>query len=42
MEGIKYMNLIEIVAVGIEIWGVENGDLVVPDHHRVSWYFSWK
>ena len=30
MEGIKYINLIEIGAVVIEIQGVENGDLAVP------------
>ena len=30
MEGIKYMNLIEISPVVIEIWGVENGELAVP------------
>ena len=30
MEGIKYVNLIEIGPVVIEIWGVENGDLAVP------------
>ena len=30
MEGIKYVNLIEIGPVVIEIQGVENGELVVP------------
>ena len=30
MEGIKYVNLIEIGLVVIEIKGVENGKLVVP------------
>ena len=30
MEGIKFVNLIEICPVVIEICGVENGDLVVP------------
>ena len=30
MEGIKYVNLIEICIVVIEIRGVENGKLVVP------------
>ena len=29
MEGIKYVNLIEISPVVIEIKGVENGELVV-------------
>ena len=27
MEGIKYINLVQI---SIEIWGVENGNLVIP------------
>ena len=30
MQGIKYVNLIEIGPVFIEICGVENGDLAVP------------
>ena len=30
MEGIKYLNLIEIGPVVIEIRAVENSDLVVP------------
>ena len=30
MEDIKYVNLLEISLVVIEIWGVENGDLAVP------------
>ena len=30
MEGIKYVNLIEIRPVVIEIQGVENGKLAVP------------
>ena len=30
MEGIKYVNLIEISPVVIEIRGVENGKLAVP------------
>ena len=30
MEGIKYVNLIEICPVIIEIQGVENGELAVP------------
>ena len=30
MEGIKYVNLIEIGPVGIEIRGAENGELAVP------------
>ena len=30
MEGIKYVNLIEIGSVVIEIRGAENGELAVP------------
>ena len=30
MEGIKYVSLIEICPVVLEIQGVENGKLVVP------------
>ena len=30
MEGIKYVNLIEIGPVVIEIQGAENGELAVP------------
>ena len=30
IEGIKYVNWIEIGPVIIAIWGVENNDLVVP------------
>ena len=30
MDGIKYVNLIDIGPVVIEIRGVENGELVVP------------
>ena len=30
MEGVKYVNLIEIGPVVIEIQGAENGELVVP------------
>ena len=30
MEGIKYVNFIEISPVVVEIRGVENGELVVP------------
>ena len=30
MENIKYVNLIEIGPVVVEVQGVENGDLVVP------------
>ena len=42
MEGIKYVNLIEIGPVVIEIRGTENGELAVPVNntlarHTVSW-----
>ena len=30
MEGIKYVNLIEISPLVIEIRGIENGELAVP------------
>ena len=36
MEGIKYLNLIEISLVVIEIRGVENGKLAVPVNNRVN------
>ena len=42
MEGIKYVNLIEIVPVVIEIKGVENGKLAVPVNNTlVRHMFSW-
>ena len=42
MEGIKYVNLIEIGPVVIEIRGAENGKLAVPVNNtlcvtRLSW-----
>ena len=42
MEGMKYVNLIEIGPVVIEIQGAENGKLAVPVnntlvHHTISW-----
>ena len=42
MEGIKYVNFIEIGPVVIEIQGVENGELAVSVNntlvcHTVSW-----
>ena len=36
MEGINYVNLIEISSVVIEIQGVENGDLVVPVNNTLN------
>ena len=35
IEGIKYVNLIEIGLVVIEIQGVENGELVVPVYNTL-------
>ena len=42
MEGIKYVNLIEIGKVVIEIQGVKNGELAVPVNNNlcVTW-LSW-
>ena len=36
MEGIKYVKLMEIGEVVIEIQGVENGDLVVPIYNTLA------
>ena len=41
MEGIKYVNLIEIGPVVIEIQGVENGDLVVPVNNTLVRHTSF-
>ena len=41
MEGIKYVNLIEIGPVVIEIWGVENGDLAVPVNNMLVYRTSF-
>ena len=35
MEGIKYVNLIEISPVVIEIQGAENGELAVPVYNTL-------
>ena len=35
MEGIKYMKLIEIGPVVIEIQGVEDDELVIPVNHTL-------
>ena len=35
MEGIKYVNLIKIGAVVIEIRGAKNGELTVPVNNRL-------
>ena len=47
MEGIKYVNLIEIGPVVIEIRGAENGELAVPVNNtvvshitRLSWLLT--
>ena len=36
MEGIKYMNLVKIVIVVIEIWGIENGNLAFPITNTIA------
>ena len=41
MESIKYINLIEIDCVVIEIWGVENGDLAVPVNNTLVCHMSF-
>ena len=41
MEGIKYVNLIEISSVVIEIRGVENGDLAVPINNTLVYCMSF-
>ena len=41
MEGIKYVNLIEIGSVVIEIWGVENGESVVPVNNTLVHYMAF-
>ena len=41
MEGINYVNLIEISSVVIEIQGVENGDLVVPANNTLVCLMSF-
>ena len=40
MQGIKYLTLIEICPVVIEIWGVENGDLAVPVNNTLVCHMS--
>ena len=41
MKGIKYVNLVEIGPVVIEIPGVENGDLVVLVNNTLMWHTSF-
>ena len=41
MEGIKYVNLIEICPVVIEISGVENGDLAVRVNNTLVCHTSF-
>ena len=41
MEGIKYANLIEIGSAVTKIWGVENGDLVVPVNNTLVYHTSF-
>ena len=41
MDGIKYMNLIEICPVAIEIRGAENGELAVPVNNTLVSHTSF-
>ena len=41
MEGMKYVNFIEIGPAVIKIWGVENGDLAVPVNNILVWRTSF-
>ena len=41
MEGIKYVNLIEISPVVIEIQRIENGHLVAPVTHLCAARLFW-
>ena len=41
MEGIKYVNLIEICPVVIEIQGAENGELAVPVNNTLVSYTAF-
>ena len=41
MEGIKYLNLIEISPVVIEIQGIQNVDLVAPVNNRLACHTSF-
>ena len=41
MEGIRYMNLVEIGPVVIEIWGVENGKLAVPVNNTLMCHMAF-
>ena len=36
MVGIKYVNLVQIGLVVIEIQGVDNGNLVIPVNHTLA------
>ena len=41
MEGIKYVNLIEIGPVVMEIWSIENGDLAIPVNNTLVRHMSF-
>ena len=41
MEGITYVNLIEITLVVVEIQGAKNGDLVVPANNTLVCHISF-
>ena len=41
MEGIKYVNMIEISPVVIEIQGIENGELAVPVNNTLVHHMAF-
>ena len=41
MKGIKYVNLIEIGIVVIEIRGIENGELAVPVNNTLAHHMAF-
>ena len=41
MDGIKYVNMIEISPVVIEIQGVENGELMVPVNNTLVCHMAF-
>ena len=41
MEGIKYVNVIEIGVVVIEIRGIENGELAVPVNNTLVYHTAF-
>ena len=41
MDAIQYVNLIEICPLGIEIWGVKNGELAVPVNNTLMRHMAF-